>query len=815
MQRCLDDGDFDAALDYFPNKFTPREGSDWDITYRNFFKVVKNTSLEETYVLTQCGAPRPTPSQLGPDVNADTAKFFEVPLENVYVSQTVEATFLEQLGVRTKISYIDTSTTTSECINYLGFNGLLDGTAEGSAAVLSSGASTSPKSLAASLTSAPTAIERAGWIGFFAALFNKEREATDIYSDTIDRFNCHRDTALYRAERHGTKSVAWVSFQPTSPTSPATWSLETPAYKAELVRSAGGMLLEGSRGETRFDNPGDLKEAIKSAEIVIDDTYKGAEKMTRASFLEDFQITPQELQEFPFLVNDQLWATDKFRNFNAMGYDWFESALPEPDVVLEDLISIIHPGTQEHDRVWLRHQAEPLQLAPAPDNSKCRDPGAALPSRADECPIVQCIAEDEYDPERDYFPVKVADDPNHAELWSVRYPSNNYKEVTNQLTGELYVLTMCGTPAPDVPAGRHFTVPLQKVAVSETVSATFMERLGVRRAAHRMDVQYVNSPCLTELARRGELMGLSPPGSPERAEELRECDGNFAGPLDGDPEDNLIVFSVTSDPGPLHRAEWLTFTSLFFNAEKTAVKEFQGVVERYACHTEQARLAPESPLVAWVRHDTFVAPERWEVSVTDYTGNLTLDAGARVLPAQSYKVLEDFQRALRDADVVIDETYYVPTSIVGLGKFYESFGFSDDDRGDFKFLRGEQVWRSDKLQNGNGGWDWFESAIPEPDVVLQDLMTFLAPSASSSRHTTTWFRNMALAEEVVISDNLTCPSLYAPLDPRSEGCDYPPQPISGGGGSSGVAVAVTLSILALLALFAGYWWLGKRRGLTW
>lgn len=70
---------------------------------------------------------------------------------------------------------------------------------------------------------------------------------------------------------------------------------------------------------------------------------------------------------------------------------------------------------------------------------------------------------------------------------------------------------------------------------------------------------------------------------------------------------------------------------------------------------------------------------------------------------------------LVDSSIIVDETFGANTVDI----FKTNFGIDGNNEGRFEFLKKQQLWRIDKLQNSVGGLDWFESALPEADVVLE------------------------------------------------------------------------------------------------
>lgn len=49
-----------------------------------------------------------------------------------------------------------------------------------------------------------------------------------------------------------------------------------------------------------------------------------------------------------------------------------------------------------------------------------------------------------------------------------------------------------------------------------------------------------------------------------------------------------------------------------------------------------------------------------------------------------------------------------------------------------------------------GGQDWFQTGISRPDMVVQDLISFITPEASPAGHVTHFFRNIAKGEGIEV-----------------------------------------------------------------
>jgi len=97
--------------------------------------------------------------------------------------------------------------------------------------------------------------------------------------------------------------------------------------------------------------------------------------------------------------------------------------------------------------------------------------------------------------------------------------------------------------------------------------------------------------------------------------------------------------------------------------------------------------------------------------------------------------------------------------------------FTSADVQKYSFLN-NSIWRNDKAQTPTdlstgqaGSDDWFESALPNADAVLQDFVYITYPSilTNTGFTSTRWFRNLRTDEQVHIL--APCPSVTLPTPP--------------------------------------------------
>mmetsp|Transcript_27954 Transcript_27954/g.38647 ORF Transcript_27954/g.38647 Transcript_27954/m.38647 type:complete len:604 (-) Transcript_27954:10-1821(-) len=378
---------------------------------------------------------------------------------------------------------------------------------------------------------------------------------------------------------------------------------------------------------------------------------------------------------------------------------------------------------------------------------------------------------------------------DHSEFWNVTY-FPTYKEVWNTFVGEHYILYQRNTTKPPTSlypnTTKFFEIPLRSVAVDETVGLTFLELLGLRTTIKYVgSLDFITSGCIRAMVDQGVARTLecSFTGCNATLREMQIADVDaLIGGNSPNPNPKSFAFSSTADPGPLHRAEWIEFFALFFNLEYEASVLFDGTVSRYNCHRRAALRQRSNKVVAWISSFNGM----YSISRAAYKKQFTEDAGGLFLePAQDVYQTPDrdtvvdqatFLAALADVDVIIDESYEFDAANTNLQTFCAKYGISPCDiTSEFKFMQTRDVWRHDGLKGAaTGGTDWFESSIPEPDVVLEDLINTL-DSRVNPTHNRTWLWNVHDGEDIVLEPR-TCEDFNATRLSRADACSEIVQP---------------------------------------
>ncbi|KAF8934132.1 hypothetical protein BGZ58_005921 [Dissophora ornata] len=433
---------------------------------------------------------------------------------------------------------------------------------------------------------------------------------------------------------------------------------------------------------------------------------------------------------------------------------------------------------------------------------------ASLAASQSQGAIGQSDCVTNYDSNTDYFPSKITVDD--AALFKVRY-MNNYKVVTNTAPGINmdYVLTQCGTPAPNASLFSNTTVfvsvPVTNAASTATTALAYIEMLGKRSALKAVDTEaLVSSPCIQYDLEHNSIVGLEDKNATLRAEQFQKVDVVFSSyGTEAGVSNKTIITSEVSDPGPLNRAEWLEFYSTFFNLEEFAQNLTATINNNYNCFKAAATAKDSKPVIAWA---SYVAPSTynnntasWTLSGADYKKILSVDAGATFFngtTTSTFSTAAAFADAVLNVDVLIDETY------VGddINAFYQNYNLTASSSQ--KFIQNKAIYREDGIINPNDGRDWFSGAVAMDDAVLQDLVRAVHPDALPSNVGYNWLRNIAKNETRLVETSANCATTDSnkALPDRAIQCST----MKAGGSNSGSAGTKTVAgaMTAVLAIMA-------------
>ncbi len=373
-----------------------------------------------------------------------------------------------------------------------------------------------------------------------------------------------------------------------------------------------------------------------------------------------------------------------------------------------------------------------------------------------ETNAVECVTE--YAEGVDYFPEKATFED--AQNVAVEY-FDHYKVVSvNGGMGDIftYVLVQCGTPEPETDAIPEDTaiieVPTGRVIALSTTQIVHLVELGLLDQLAGLDsFLYVNAPEVRALIDEGEQLVEVAPEFSLNIEIVLEAEPEIVLTDDFDRDrltalaDAEIFAAVNTDyleQTPLGRAEWIKYTALFYNAEAEATAVYDEIVANYEDARALAASVPadERPVVLWNAISPF--SDTWGIPGADtYAGTLIQDAGGIIAlidqaeAGTAFLAFEVVYEGALDADIWVTNLFAVNTleDILAIDARYE----------DFAAVETGEVWNNDADVNENGGSNYFERGVTNPDIVLRDLVALFHPELLPD-HEFAFFRRVAAGE---------------------------------------------------------------------
>jgi iron complex transport system substrate-binding protein len=356
--------DYDPNQDYFSEKIERDYARGFEVEYFNHYKVVsvvnpwKNAEVTFQYVLVQCGTPVPA--------GFEDAQIVEVPIQSVVALSTTHLPHLEKLGVldalvgvsrpkQVNSSAVQSKIQQGEVVGVgsrstLNWEALLELNPD---LVMTFGTGnaefdTFPKLMEFGIPTAIVAeymetspLAKAEWMKFTALFFNREAKAESIFADIAKRY----EQKVAIAEKVSERPTVFTGFNQSG-----TWYVPGgESYVAQYLDDAGARYL-WAENDARGSLPLDFEAVYERA--------KNADYWLHVSqdweSTEDVIAQDQRYANFQALQQEQVYNNDARVNA-AGGNDYWESGIVNPDVVLADLIKILHPELlPEHELVYYR-----------------------------------------------------------------------------------------------------------------------------------------------------------------------------------------------------------------------------------------------------------------------------------------------------------------------------------------------------------------------------------------------------------------------------------------------------------------------------
>ncbi|WP_181391235.1 ABC transporter substrate-binding protein [Methanospirillum stamsii] len=357
------------TTDLFPDKAYPEMATGYTVEYHDTYKVVQindpwgRESENYTYLLVQRG-------EEVPDGYPD-AEVFYVPVQNVVTMGVVHIPHISELGeIETITGHNGVKQVHDEGFQNRLSNGDIIEVGSGAVSMTSTlkmedlielepelifcvangnkEYDNHYKLLEAGLKPVLTAdwmendpLARAEWIKFFSLFYNKEKEANEYFDEIKQNYNNIKEEAEQTNEKP--TIFSGIDYQG------GWYAPGGKSYVAELFRDAGGDYILGDNEETGSQ--------MLDFETVYDKAY-AADYWINIGYANDndelLALDPR-FAKFDAYKNGNVYHYNARVNENG-GNDYWESGIIHPDIVLADLVKILHPDLlPDHEFYYYTH----------------------------------------------------------------------------------------------------------------------------------------------------------------------------------------------------------------------------------------------------------------------------------------------------------------------------------------------------------------------------------------------------------------------------------------------------------------------------
>ena len=348
---CVVEGEFDASIDYFPEKTALTHTDGFSVEYFNNYKVVTvktpypGAPESMQYALVQCGTPVPE--------GFLDEQIIEVPVQTVVTMSTTYLPFLDELGLLDRLVGLDDATYVSNAtVLKMAEEGKLTMLGYGSGVNVEQALDLSPDLIITYGSGAPdydahpvlieaglktivnaewletSPLGRAEWGKFIAVFFNKEADAEALFAKTVQQYEEYAALA------------AGVTEKPTVFTGSdyqGTWSMPGGnSFAANFLKDSGADYLWADDTST-----GSLPLAFEA----VFEKAQSADYWVNVGYFftpDDLLAADARYADFAAYQSGNIWNNDAITSANG-GNDYYESAVAHPELVLADLIKIFHP----------------------------------------------------------------------------------------------------------------------------------------------------------------------------------------------------------------------------------------------------------------------------------------------------------------------------------------------------------------------------------------------------------------------------------------------------------------------------------------
>lgn len=361
-QHCIDA--FDPQKDYFPDKAIVEYARNFMVDYRKSYKVVTvrhptEGGPDERYVLLQCGAPR---TVVGEDLAG--APVVVIPITSMFSASLTHLPLLVDLGHVDVLSGIgQTRFVTAEPVleriraggvTEFAPNNVTDAElviSKAPAILMTSGGESAEygtirKAGIAVVSNAEwqesTALGRAEWVKYMALFLNEEALASRLFDAIRDRYLLLKERTQSIPETMRPRVMAGVANRGDFEIAGGR------SYVATMIQDAGGRYVWADNPSTGFAVVSMESQIERAADADV--WINGGAWSSREAMLRE----EPRYRQFKAYRSGAVWLYNRLLNADG-GNDYWSRGGTRPDLILSDLVKILHPQlAKDHEFVWYK-----------------------------------------------------------------------------------------------------------------------------------------------------------------------------------------------------------------------------------------------------------------------------------------------------------------------------------------------------------------------------------------------------------------------------------------------------------------------------
>lgn len=346
---------FDDKTDYFPDKVELRKATNFSVDYRKSYAVVtvnepfQGAPKAEKYVLYPCGAPKPELS--GETVNAT---LISTPITSMFSGSTTQLPLLVDLGHADLVTGVGTAKYVSnpeirqridagKVVEYSPAQSIdTEKVIAANPSLIMAGGTDAPEYKALKAAGVPVVynaewlekhpLGRAEWIKFMGLLVSVEAKANSLYSDVSAKYN---DVVKKASDATGKPTV-----------------LPGQMFKGEWYMPGGDSYVAALLKDANATYPWSDLEGTGSQKLTLEDVLAKGQKadvwISSARVQKMSELTDEDSRyaEFQPFTQGNVWSNNKAMGPTG-GNEYWERGVTRPDIILSDLVSIIHPDLMQ------------------------------------------------------------------------------------------------------------------------------------------------------------------------------------------------------------------------------------------------------------------------------------------------------------------------------------------------------------------------------------------------------------------------------------------------------------------------------------